>query len=100
MNAASWLEGLPASERARALLLRDGPRIATWALAIAIGVQAALILTDLAEPARRAAARARARRGGARQCAPLRHGAGGATRWRRRAADEHAPRAHGNHRRQ
>ncbi|HEY0766580.1 MAG TPA: type II secretion system protein GspC [Steroidobacteraceae bacterium] len=47
MNAASWLEGLPASDRARALLLRDGPRIATWILAIALGVQAALILTDV-----------------------------------------------------
>jgi general secretion pathway protein C len=55
MNAASWLEGLPASERARSLLLRDGPRIATWVLAIALGVQAALILTDLAGPSRRAA---------------------------------------------
>ena len=48
MNAASWLESLPAGERARALVLRDGPRIATWMLAIALGVQAALILTDLA----------------------------------------------------
>jgi general secretion pathway protein C len=48
MNAASWLEGLPPSDRARAFLLRDGPRIATWILAIALGVQAALILTDLA----------------------------------------------------
>ena len=48
MNAASWLEGLPPSDRARAFLLRDGPRIATWVLAIALGVQAALILTDLA----------------------------------------------------
>jgi general secretion pathway protein C len=47
MNAASWLEALPPSERARALLLRDGPRIATWILAIGLGVQAALILTDL-----------------------------------------------------
>src|SRR5690348_2029246 len=55
MNAASWLEGLPASVRARSLLLRDGPRIATWVLAIALGVQAALILTDLAGPSRRAA---------------------------------------------
>lgn len=47
MNAASWLEGIPSGERARALLLRLGPRIATWALAIALGVQAALIVTDL-----------------------------------------------------
>jgi general secretion pathway protein C len=58
MNAASWLEGLPASERARALLLRDGPRIATWVLAVALGVQAAVILTDLAGSARRTAAAA------------------------------------------
>ena len=55
MNAASWLEALPASDRWRARLLRDGPRIATWVLAIALGVQAALILTDLVA----------ARRGGA-----------------------------------
>ena len=48
MNAASWLEELPASDRWRARLLRDGPRIATWILAIALSVQAALILTDLA----------------------------------------------------
>lgn len=56
MNAASWLESLPAGERARALLLRDGPRIATWVLAIALGVQAALILTDLAGAGRGATA--------------------------------------------
>jgi len=55
MNAASWLEALPASDRWRARLLRDGPRIVTWILAIALGVQAALILTDLVA----------ARRGGA-----------------------------------
>ncbi|MBV9620367.1 MAG: type II secretion system protein GspC [Gammaproteobacteria bacterium] len=48
MNAASWLEHLPAHERWRALLLTEGPRIATWTLALAIGVQAALILTDIA----------------------------------------------------
>ena len=56
MNAASWLESLPAGERTRALLLRDGPRIATWVLAIALGVQAALILTDLAGAGRGATA--------------------------------------------
>ena len=55
MNAASWLEALPASDRWRARLLRDGPRIVTWILAIALGVQAAVILTDLVA----------ARRGGA-----------------------------------
>ncbi|MBV8782832.1 MAG: hypothetical protein JOZ67_01455, partial [Gammaproteobacteria bacterium] len=48
MNAASWLEQLPAHERWRALLLTEGPRIATWALALALGVQAALIVTDIA----------------------------------------------------
>jgi general secretion pathway protein C len=48
MNAASWLEGLPAPERWRALLLEEGPRVATWILALALGVQAAIILTDLA----------------------------------------------------
>ncbi|HSY06091.1 MAG TPA: type II secretion system protein GspC [Steroidobacteraceae bacterium] len=48
MNAASWLEGLPAHERWRAWLLGEGPRIATWILALALGVQAALIVTDLA----------------------------------------------------
>src|ERR1700686_2115031 len=52
MNAASWLEALPASDRWRARLLRDGPRIATWILAIALGVQAAVILTDLARASR------------------------------------------------
>src|SRR5215472_4065622 len=47
MNAASWLEGLPASERWRARL-REAPRFATWVLALALGVQAAFIVTDLA----------------------------------------------------
>lgn len=48
MSAASWLEGLPASDRWRARLLADGPRVATWVLALALGVQAAFIVTDLA----------------------------------------------------
>jgi general secretion pathway protein C len=56
MNAASWLEGVPAQERWRALLLNEGPRIATWVLALALGVQAALILTDLASGGGKAAA--------------------------------------------
>jgi general secretion pathway protein C len=47
MNAASWLETVPAADRWRALVLRDGPRIATWILAVALAVQAALIVTDL-----------------------------------------------------
>lgn len=48
MNAASWIEGLPAPDRWRALALTHGPRLATWALALALGVQAAFIVTDLA----------------------------------------------------
>src|ERR1700683_4947830 len=48
MNAASWLEGLPAPDRWRSLLLSEGPRIATVVLAVAIAVQAALIVTHLA----------------------------------------------------
>ena len=56
MNAASWLESLPAHDRWRALLLSEGPRAATWLLALALGVQAALIVTDLAAGGRSAAA--------------------------------------------
>jgi general secretion pathway protein C len=48
MNAGSWLNRLPASHQWRALALARGPRIATWALALALGVQAATIVTDLA----------------------------------------------------
>jgi general secretion pathway protein C len=48
MNAGSWLNRLPASHQWRALALARGPRIATWALALALGVQAAMIVTDLA----------------------------------------------------
>jgi len=55
MNAASWLDALPASDRWRARLLRDGPRIATWILVIALAAQAAVILTDLAAAGRGAA---------------------------------------------
>jgi general secretion pathway protein C len=47
MNAASWLEGLPAPEKWRTLLLAHGPRIATWTLAVALAVQAAVIVTGL-----------------------------------------------------
>jgi len=56
MNAASWLESLPVQERWRALLLKEGPRLATWVLALGLGVQGALIVTDLASPAGRGAA--------------------------------------------
>jgi general secretion pathway protein C len=48
MNAGSWLNRLPASHQWRALALARGPRIVTWALALALGVQAAMIVTDLA----------------------------------------------------
>jgi general secretion pathway protein C len=48
MNAGSWLNHFPASHHWRALALARGPRIATWALALALGVQAAMIVTDLA----------------------------------------------------
>ena len=48
MNAGSWLNRLPASHQWRALALARGPRIATWALALALGIQAATIVTDLA----------------------------------------------------
>ncbi len=47
MNAASWFESVPATDWWRALMLRDGPRVATWVLAVALGVQTALIITDL-----------------------------------------------------
>jgi general secretion pathway protein C len=56
MNAASWLESIPVQERWRTLLLKEGPRLATWALALGLGVQAALIVTDLAGAGRRGAA--------------------------------------------
>ncbi len=45
MNAVSW--NLPPSDRWREVLAAHGPRIATWVLALALGVQAALIVTDL-----------------------------------------------------
>ena len=64
MNATSWLEGLPAPERWRALLLGEGPRVATAILIVALCAQAAVIVTDLAgggrsaKPAPQSAARA------------------------------------------
>src|SRR5262249_45132095 len=62
MNATSWMEGLPAPERWRALLLSEGPRAATAILIVALCAQAAFIVTDLAggksaKPAARPAAR-------------------------------------------
>jgi general secretion pathway protein C len=47
MNAAAFLANLPPPDRWRSLVLAHGPRIATWVLALALGVQAALIVTDL-----------------------------------------------------
>ena len=47
MNAAPWFEKLPPPDRWRGLALAHGPRIATWVLALALGVQAAMIVTDL-----------------------------------------------------
>src|SRR3979411_2238806 len=52
MNAASWLEGLPPPDKWRALVLAHGPRIATWVLAFALAVQAAVIVTNLAGSSR------------------------------------------------
>src|SRR3569833_1046107 len=48
MNAASWLEGLPPPDKWRTLVLTHGPRVATWVLAFALAVQAAVIVTNLA----------------------------------------------------
>jgi general secretion pathway protein C len=56
MNAASWLEGLPAAQQWRGRLLSDGPRIATWILALGVAVQAALIITDIGSAGRKGAA--------------------------------------------
>jgi len=48
MSAASWLQSVHGVDKWRALLLTRGPRLATWALALALGVQAAMIVTNLA----------------------------------------------------
>jgi general secretion pathway protein C len=48
MSAASWLQSLSGAEKWRALFFTRGPRAATWLLALALGVQAAMIVTDLA----------------------------------------------------
>ena len=48
MNAASWLEALPAHDRWRTLLLNEGPRLAAGVLAVALCAQAAFIVTDVA----------------------------------------------------
>lgn len=59
MNAASWLEGLPAPEKWRSLLLAHGPRIATWTLAVLLAIQAAVIVTGLGGASRSKGAGAR-----------------------------------------
>ena len=48
MSAASWLPGGPGAEKWRALFFTRGPRVATWVVALALGVQGAMIVTDLA----------------------------------------------------
>jgi general secretion pathway protein C len=67
MSSASWLEAIPGLDKWRALFFNRGPRLATWLLALALGVQAAMIVTDLAgvnraPPAGMMAAASRARR--------------------------------------
>lgn len=52
MNAASWLDGLPPADKWRAIALAQGPRIATWVLAFALAVQAAVIVTNVAGSSR------------------------------------------------
>lgn len=52
MSAASWLEGLSTSGHWRELLVTRAPQIAVWVLAAALGVQAAIIVTDLAGASR------------------------------------------------
>src|SRR6185437_9033740 len=58
MSTASWLEGLPAPDKWRALAWTHGPRLATWTLALALGVQAAFIVTDLSGSTKAPAVRA------------------------------------------
>ncbi|MGH8284320.1 MAG: type II secretion system protein GspC [Steroidobacteraceae bacterium] len=48
MNAAAWLPTLPPTDRWRSVLLARAPQIATWVLALAIAVQAAIMVTNLA----------------------------------------------------
>ena len=47
MNAVAWLESFPAPDRWRDLALAQGPKIATCVLALLLGVQAAVLVTDL-----------------------------------------------------
>jgi general secretion pathway protein C len=47
MNAAAWLQGFQPPDRWRGAFLARAPQIATWVLALAIAVQAAMIVTNL-----------------------------------------------------
>jgi len=42
------LAGMPSPEALKGLLIAHGPRIATWALALGLGVQGAMLVTDIA----------------------------------------------------
>jgi general secretion pathway protein C len=48
MNAVSWFDGLATPDKWRGNLQARAPRIAVWVLALAIGVQAAIIVTNFA----------------------------------------------------
>jgi len=48
MNAPAWLDGIAPPDKWRTLLLTQGPRIATGTLAVALAVQAGIIVTNLA----------------------------------------------------
>jgi general secretion pathway protein C len=48
MNAVSWFDGLATPDKWRGNLQSRAPRIAVWVLALAIGVQAAIIVTNFA----------------------------------------------------
>jgi len=48
MNAVSWFDGFTTPEKWRGNLQARAPRIAVWVLALAIGVQAAIIVTNFA----------------------------------------------------
>ena len=47
MNAASWLENIPAPDRWRDLARARGPMIATVVLVVALGLQAGVIVMNL-----------------------------------------------------
>ncbi len=48
MNSTAWLPAIPPPDRWRGAFLARAPQIATWVLALAIAVQAAIIVTSLA----------------------------------------------------